>query len=112
MKDAKGHGSSGRGGYNAATSAIAHQTGVVRAAPKTQEEYLQAGGKLPTEAQYSSLHEQNTAYIKGWGNPSTDAGRQAVARLQAELDQSNANYSKYGSEDKPTALTLKLRGGK
>ncbi len=52
MKDAKVHGSNPRGGYAAATAAmsnVAHQTGVQQVG-RTPEDYIRAGGKIPTES--------------------------------------------------------------
>lgn len=111
MKDAKGHGSNT---YNAAAAAItpAHQQGVAQATARTAEEYLQSGGKLPTEAQNAEFESTRGAWITAWGTPTTDHGKQAVARMQDELSRSRANYAKFGSEEKPTAYTIKLRSTK
>lgn len=107
MKDAKGHGSSSKGVY------AAHQTGVAQATASTSEEYIQAGGKLPTEAQHTDLISKNSSWIAGWQSaPLTDAGKAAVGRLQDEIDRANANKTKFGTEEKPTAYTMKLRSGK
>lgn len=114
MKDAKGHGSDKRGGslYTAATNAVAsHQKGVQQATQRTAEEHVAAGGKIPTERQYADLQRRNAASLHAWGpSPTTEFGQQAVRRLTAELEQSRGNYRKFGSEEKPSALTLKLRG--
>ena len=139
MKDAKGHGSNAKGGgesnpfppsyrqhalwdrahgkssYLDMTAAVSHQSGVNAAVPQTPEAHIMAGGKIPTEAQYQDLQERNQAALKAWRSfdgATTDFGKQAMTRLQAELAQSKDNYQKFGSEEKPTALTRSLRGQK
>lgn len=123
-KDAKGHGSDTKGGssYAAATAAVSHQSRVQQVG-RTPEDHIAAGGKIPTEAQYQNSREMNQAYLRSWldgrsveeamaAPTMTDFGRQAMTRIQAELAQSRDNYAKFGSEEKPSALTRSLRGQK
>ncbi len=116
-KDAKGHGSEKGGSYAAATAAVAHQRGVQQVG-RTPEEYIAAGGKIPTEAQYKANQDQNQTWLRGWLDgrsvdealkATTDFGRAAIGRIQAELTQSKSNYEKFGSEENPSALTRSLR---
>jgi hypothetical protein len=120
MKDAKGHGSDSKGGgYAEATAAVAHQTGVQQVG-RTPEDHIAAGGKIPTEAQYKDLQDRNQTWLRGWldgrsvdealkAPTTTEFGKRAIGRLQAELEQSKTNYAKFGSEENPSALTRSLR---
>lgn len=112
MKDAKGHGSGKRRGYaETVTHLAAHQQGVVQATARTPEEYIQAGGKLPTEKQQADYETTRLAWIQGWGPNPAGQGPEIVARLKEEIDQARANKMKFGSEEHPTAYTTKLRKG-
>lgn len=123
MKDAKGHGSDSKGGsYAAAAKAAAHQSAVAKV-PLTPEAHIAGGGKIPTEDQYRNFQQLHTAWLNSWldgrsfddalvAPTMTDFGRQAMTRIRNDLAHSKSNYEKFGSEEKPSALTRSLRGQK